>query len=111
MQSFFGFRSSIVSDSRFFAPTASTNPSRDRSRLSVVLGKRVSFADIPDMAMRDALLSFGFPVWQADGLIEDYAHYRRGEASGIYTSIQDVTGAAPGATQTLRQPGFCGQLP
>jgi hypothetical protein len=35
--------------------------------------------------MRDALLSLGMPEWQVDGLIEDYAHYRRGEASGIST--------------------------
>ena len=29
---------------------------------------------IPESAMRGALLSFGFPEWQADGLIEDYRH-------------------------------------
>jgi hypothetical protein len=45
--------------------------------------------------MRDALLSFGFPQWQADGLIEDYAHYRRGEASAISTAVRDVTGVPP----------------
>jgi hypothetical protein len=45
--------------------------------------------------MRNALFGLGFPEWQADGLIEDYAHYRRGEASGISNAVQEVTGAAP----------------
>jgi len=29
------------------------------------------------------MVGFGMPVWQADGLIEDYAHYRRNEAALI----------------------------
>ena len=29
------------------------------------------------------------------GLIEDYAHYRRGEASTIATGVHDATGALP----------------
>ena len=45
--------------------------------------------------MRDALLSLGMPEWQVDGLIEDYANYRRGEASGISTVVEDVTGVRP----------------
>ena len=65
------------------------------SQLSKALGKQITFVDIPEAAMRDALLGFGLPEWQADGLIEDYAHYRRGEASGVCATVQDVTGAAP----------------
>lgn len=34
-------------------------------------------------------------VWQADGLIEDYAHYSRGEASEVATGVQDATGKLP----------------
>ena len=45
--------------------------------------------------MREALLGFGIPEWQADGLIEDYEHYRRGEASIISPSVCDVTGHPP----------------
>lgn len=51
----------------------------------------------------NALISFGFPEWQADGLVEDYAHYRRGEASAISSAVQDVTGHPP---RTFR--GFAG---
>jgi hypothetical protein len=40
----------------------------------------------------DRLLQQGYPEWQVDGLIEDYAHYRRGEAAAISTAVEDVTG-------------------
>ena len=33
----------------------------------------------------------------AEGLIEDYAHYRRGEATSIATGIQDAIGKQPRA--------------
>ena len=61
------------------------------AQLSEALGKQVTFVDIPESAMRGALLTFGFPEWQADGLIEDYAHYRRGEASAISPDVQRVS--------------------
>jgi hypothetical protein len=38
---------------------------------------------------------FGFPEWQTDGLVEDYAHYRRGEASAVSRTVQNVTGLSP----------------
>jgi uncharacterized protein YbjT (DUF2867 family) len=66
------------------------------SRLTDALGKHITYVDIPETAMRSALLSLGFPEWQADGLVEDHAHYRRGEASGISPAVQDVTGHPPG---------------
>jgi uncharacterized protein YbjT (DUF2867 family) len=65
------------------------------AQLSESLGRDIKFVDIPEAAMREALLSLKFPEWQADGLIEDYAHYRRGEASGISTAVLDVTGRPP----------------
>ena len=40
-------------------------------------------------------MKFGIPEWQADGLIEDYAHYSRGEASVIASGVQDATGKLP----------------
>ena len=35
------------------------------------------------------------PAWQVDGLLEDYAHYRRGEAAAVLPTVADVTGHAP----------------
>src|SRR5262245_7011943 len=63
--------------------------------LTFVLGRPVADVDVPEAAMRDGLLRFGLPEWQADGLIEDYAHYRRGEAATVSTAVKDVTGHAP----------------
>ena len=55
-------------------------------------GKQVNIVDIPESAMREALFGFGLPGWQAEGLIEDYAHYRRGEAANVFNRSQEVTG-------------------
>jgi uncharacterized protein YbjT (DUF2867 family) len=64
-------------------------------KLAEALNRPIAFVDVPEQAMREALRSFHMPDWQADGLIEDYAHYRRGEASNISTAVNDVTGLAP----------------
>lgn len=64
-------------------------------RLSVALDRQIAFVDIPPEAMQDAVIGFGMPAWQADGLLEDYAHYRRGEAAAIASGVQDATGKAP----------------
>ena len=53
-------------------------------KLSGVLGRRIHFVDVPPEAMRETLIGVGLPVWQVDGLIEDYAHYSRGEASDAF---------------------------
>lgn len=69
------------------------------SQLAAAFGRPVSFVDVPEAAMREALLRFGIPEWQADGLIEDYAHYRRGEASAVSSAVEDVTGRPPRSFQ------------
>lgn len=63
--------------------------------LSDAMGRKITFVDIPPDMMLDTLLSVHFPTWQAEGLIEDYAHYRRGEASAIASGVQDATGRSP----------------
>ncbi len=67
------------------------------TQLASALGRPVAFVNVPPDAMRAALLGAGFPEWQADGLIEDYAHYRRGEASAVTTGVKDATGRSPRA--------------
>ncbi|GJG88856.1 NAD(P)-dependent oxidoreductase [Gemmatimonadetes bacterium T265] len=62
------------------------------ARIGEALGKPVAYVDVPDAAMRDAVVRFGMPAWQADGLIEDYAHYRRGEAAAVSPDVERVTG-------------------
>jgi uncharacterized protein YbjT (DUF2867 family) len=64
------------------------------AQLSAALGRPVAFVDAPETEFREALRSFHMPDWQADGLIEDYAHYRRGEAADLSSAVKDVTGEA-----------------
>ena len=61
-------------------------------RMAVVLGRPVQFIDVPPEAMLGAVLGMGFPAWQAEGLIEDYAHYARGEAAGMASGVEEATG-------------------
>lgn len=71
------------------------------AELSRALGRPVAFVDVPPEAMRDAVLGLGMNPWQADGLIEDYAHYRRGEAAAVAAGVADATGVAPRPFRTF----------
>ena len=71
--------------------------------LSAAASRTITFRDVPESAMLDALLSFGMPNWQAAGLLEDYAHYRRGEAADLSPDIQRVTGNQPCSFHTFAQ--------
>jgi len=64
-------------------------------KLADAAHRPVEFVDIPPQAMRETLLAIGFPEWQADGVVEDYAHYGRGEAAGVTTGVYDATGKQP----------------
>jgi len=61
-------------------------------QLSSALGKPIKYVDVSPETMRQALLGFGMPEWQADGLAEDYDHYRRGEAGEVTSAVRDITG-------------------
>jgi uncharacterized protein YbjT (DUF2867 family) len=52
-------------------------------KLSRAVGRTITFVDVPPESMRAALAGLGFPPWQADGLIEEFAMYRRGEAANV----------------------------
>src|SRR5699024_1351557 len=64
-------------------------------KLSAALGRRIQFADVSPQVMRQTLAAAGFPDWQVEGLIEDYAHYSRGEASTITSGVEDAIGESP----------------
>jgi uncharacterized protein YbjT (DUF2867 family) len=65
------------------------------AQLSETLEKNIRFQDISEVSMLQALLSFQMPRWQAEGLVEDYAHYARGEADMVTTQVKEVTGHSP----------------
>jgi len=60
--------------------------------LSAALGRTISFVDVPPETMREALDGLGFPAWQADGLLEEFEMYRRGEAAEIESGVADSLG-------------------
>ncbi|GAA4160801.1 SDR family oxidoreductase [Chryseobacterium ginsenosidimutans] len=60
--------------------------------LSRVLDTEITYVDLNSEQMEGALTVAGFPEWQIGGLIEDYAHYARDEASEIFNTVHDVTG-------------------
>jgi uncharacterized protein YbjT (DUF2867 family) len=59
--------------------------------LSQATARTIDFRDVPAEQFAEALTGV-LPPWQLDGLVEDYAHYARGEAGQVYTSVQDLTG-------------------
>jgi len=72
-------------------PEAITH-SRMAEELSKATGRTIKFEDISPVVMREKLGEMGMERWQADGLIEDYDHYRRGEAAYVTSAVKDVTG-------------------
>jgi uncharacterized protein YbjT (DUF2867 family) len=64
-------------------------------KLSIATGMPIQFIDITPRMLHDTLLQVGFPEWQAEGLVEDYAHYKAGEASEIKSSISKILGREP----------------
>jgi uncharacterized protein YbjT (DUF2867 family) len=63
--------------------------------LSQALGRRITFVNVPAESMRAALSGLDFPAWQADGLIEEFAMYRRGEAAGVEPGVREALNRPP----------------
>ncbi|WP_293304852.1 SDR family oxidoreductase [Pedobacter sp. UBA5917] len=63
--------------------------------LSQVLKKEIKYINVSDEDMQNTLSNVGFPAWQAAGLIEDYAHYARGEAAAVSNVVKEVTSKTP----------------
>ncbi|WP_158885129.1 SDR family oxidoreductase [Amycolatopsis anabasis] len=59
--------------------------------LSAATGQDIAFHDAPADQFTAALTGV-LPPWQLEGLVEDYAHYARGEAAEVHTSVTDLTG-------------------
>lgn len=60
-------------------------------QIGEALGKPVTFSRVSGTDFVTALAGV-LPDWQLHGLIEDYAHYDRGEASDVTSVVPDVTG-------------------
>ncbi len=62
--------------------------------VSGAVGREVTFADAPPEVFAESLREV-LPAWQIDGLLEDYAHYARGEAETVHSTVAEVTGHQP----------------
>jgi uncharacterized protein YbjT (DUF2867 family) len=71
------------------------------SAIADAIGREVTFVDVPAQAFAGALGAAGVPPWQVEGLIEDYAHYARGEAAAVHSTVHDVTGVEPRDIKTF----------
>ena len=65
------------------------------TELGNAIGRTVRFESIPPEAFLAAVTGAGMPKWQAEGLVEDYAHYDRGEASAVSPDVAQITGTSP----------------
>ena len=66
-------------------------------QLSRAISRTITFVDVPPASMRAALADLGFSTRQADGLLEEFAMYRRGEAAGVEPGVCEALGRSPRA--------------
>lgn len=60
------------------------------ARLTKALGRQVSYVDVPDEAVREALLAAGLSDWFAGALIGLYQDYRRSGTDGYAAQVTDT---------------------
>jgi uncharacterized protein YbjT (DUF2867 family) len=63
--------------------------------IAKAIGREVTFVDVAPEDFSGALKKLGAPTWQVEGLVEDYAHYARGEAAKALPTVREVTGSEP----------------
>jgi uncharacterized protein YbjT (DUF2867 family) len=71
------------------------------AHLSAAIDRQIAFVDVPPESMHKFLLDAKFPSWQADGLLEEYAHYRRNEAAEIGSGVKEAIGKEPRNFETF----------
>jgi uncharacterized protein YbjT (DUF2867 family) len=75
------------------------------AKLSAALGREIAYVDVPDDAVRDALLGFGLDAWFAGALVGLLAEYRRSGTDGYVSTVTDtverVTGRPPRSLDAL----------
>ncbi len=73
--------------------------------LSTTLGREITYVDVPDDAIREALHGFGMDAWLVDALVGLFQDYRRsgidGYASVVTDTVERVTGRKPRSLDQL----------
>lgn len=63
--------------------------------LSEVLGREISFTDVPDEAAEEALKGFGMPQFSVDMLMSLNQIIKAGYAEGVTDTVEKITGKKP----------------
>jgi len=64
-------------------------------RISRVIGRPVSFVDIPEVAQRKSMLDLGMPEWQVDALLDLQRYYTGGKGGEVTDVLPRLLGRAP----------------
>ena len=61
-------------------------------KLSDLVGRKISFVNLPPEQLKQALLSTGIPDWSADALIDLQRLYREGGAATVTQEVERLLG-------------------
>jgi uncharacterized protein YbjT (DUF2867 family) len=65
-------------------------------RLSKLLGRQISYVDVPDGAAHQSMVSMGMSPWMAEGMITLYHHFKdNGHSAQVLETVERITGHAP----------------
>ena len=65
------------------------------AKLSRVLGRTITYKDVPEAESRKSMTEMGLPAASIDRLLDLYRYFREGRAAVTRTAIKDVTGRDP----------------
>jgi uncharacterized protein YbjT (DUF2867 family) len=75
------------------------------TKMSAALDREISYVDVPDQSVRDALLAMSLDPWFVDALIGLYQDYRRSGTDGYVSVVTDIvfglTGRPPRTLDAL----------
>jgi uncharacterized protein YbjT (DUF2867 family) len=80
---------------------ASITHTQIAAALTAALGRTVTYVDAPPRVFADNLAGI-LPPWQVAGLLEDYAHYRRGEAAAVSPASPGSPAGRPSMSSNSR---------
>jgi uncharacterized protein YbjT (DUF2867 family) len=61
-------------------------------RISRVVGRRVSYVDIPEEAQQKAMLDLGMPEWQVTAVLQLQEYYRNGRCAAVDGTVARLLG-------------------
>jgi uncharacterized protein YbjT (DUF2867 family) len=83
-------------------------------KFSTVLGRKITYVNIPPAQANKARLDAGMPEYTVDALDELFAERRKGKESKVYYTMQNVFGLRPTSFDEFiirNLPVFTGELP